>query len=198
VLAVWRKTMKDLFGFDYDLSDTSTIQLATKSGEVIQWFEEHKNDETDECIIWPFSVDGHGYGHMGTHKRVRKVAIIVCELRYGPKPSPEYEAAHGSCHNRACINYRHLSWKTHRDNSLDRHRDRTISSYFGINNPNSRLTEQQIVEIRELYHVRGWSRRNIVRKFNIQHYHAQAIINGKIWKHVPMPVQRVTIPDLFA
>jgi HNH endonuclease len=167
-------------------------------GHVLEWFRQQIHDETDECLIWPFSVDGHGYGHFQIDGKMWRVTILVCELRYGPKPTPKHEAAHGPCNNPTCFNYRHLSWKTHRENSLDKHRDKTMPSYPGIINPRARLSEEKIIEIRESYHLRGTSRKEIAQQFKIQTDHADKIIHGRLWRHVPMPSTIRTIKNLFA
>ena len=62
-------------------------------------------------------------------------------------------AAHGPCHNRACVNPHHLSWQTHKQNMNDKIRDGT--SHIDIN-PNyatgeshggSKLTFNQVAQI---------------------------------------------------
>jgi hypothetical protein len=105
-------------------------------GEPTRWFNEHINDEADECITWPFEKNSAGYGML----RGKTVISLVCEFRYGPRPGigRKYDACDGPCKNKLCINYHHLCWGTKRDNQLDRIRDGTWSGAqpFKYNGPN--------------------------------------------------------------
>jgi hypothetical protein len=108
----------------------------TKRGEVLKWFQEHIHDETDECVLWPYALDKCGYARMSIDGVIVVVSTFVCELVYGPRLGKNYDAAHGPCNNRACINYRHVSWKTTSANIRDSfYRDKT-SNQSGINNGN--------------------------------------------------------------
>jgi hypothetical protein len=104
--------------------------VRAKKYEARDWFYDHLYFETDECIIWPFWKN-KGYGYLNLYGKMERISILVCEEHYGTKPDDYYDAAHGPCNNHACMNYRHLSWKTHQENCLDRQRDGTdnIVSY---------------------------------------------------------------------
>jgi hypothetical protein len=76
--------------------------------------------DTDECIIWPFAIDGAGYPNRlvpGSRKFIM-VNRLICTAVKGPAPSEKHQAAH-SCHTKRCINGTHLSWKTPLGNMLD-------------------------------------------------------------------------------
>jgi HNH endonuclease len=135
-------------------------------------------------------IDGVRYG----------IHIWVCIAKHGPKPGPDYEACHGPCHNRSCINYRHLSWGTHQQNAQDRKRDGTQVTNRGSTNGQAKLKEEDVLKIRELYHVYGLSEAAIIRRFGLRQQHVNKIVKGVSWKHLPMPpMERKLIgPDLFA
>jgi hypothetical protein len=121
-------------------------------------------------------------------------------IKHGPKPNPEYEAIHGPCHDRDCINYRHLSWGTPKQNSQDRKRDGTQTLNRGSDNGQAKLTGEDVMEIRKFYYNYGLSQAAIMRRFNLRQQHVNKIINGIGWKHLPMPpMERKLIgKDLFS
>lgn len=75
----------------------------------------------DECLTWPYQKDGHGYGQLSRKGKNHTVSRLVCIEVNGPPPGPDYDAAHG-CDNGhlACVAKRHVVWKTHADNMLDK------------------------------------------------------------------------------
>lgn len=99
--------------------------------------------DTDQCIPWHMSLR-NGYGQVRYMKRTWYVHRLSCALHTGHCP-PDMEAAH-SCGNRACINPKHLSWKTRVGNQHDRITHGTHTR--GENHGMSRFTEQDILSIR--------------------------------------------------
>lgn len=75
----------------------------------------------DQCLAWPYSRTGAGYGKIQKDGRTQIVSRVVCEEVYGPPPSSLDQAAH-SCHNGhlGCVTKGHLSWKTPRRNLAER------------------------------------------------------------------------------
>ena len=90
---------------------------ATK-GRGPRYFKEQMNQDTDECIEWPFGRGSHGYGVMTIAPHTQRcVHVVACELAHGPRPKG-HEVAH-SCDNRRCFNPRHLRWATRQSNVDD-------------------------------------------------------------------------------
>lgn len=77
---------------------------------------------------------------------------------------------------------RNLEWGTHKENEEDklRHGTNAVGSRNGL----SKLTEQQVIEIRELYKTRQYKQRDLARMFNISFQVMSAILNYKAWKHI--------------
>lgn len=86
-------------------------------GAPLAFFEAAMLRETDECILWPFGKT-EGYGAVWYDGKVRHAHVMACERANGPKPAHLDDAAH-RCHDRGCINKRHLRWATRQENVDD-------------------------------------------------------------------------------
>ena len=94
---------------------------STEKGKARAFVERAALADCDECITFPFHRNIYGYGrlnldsgnYVGAH-------FYACEIRNGPRPSPEHEARH-SCGNghEGCVNGAHLQWGTRKQNVAD-------------------------------------------------------------------------------
>ncbi len=132
----------------------------------------------DEC--WEFTrhlVDG--YGQIQINKKEYKAHRVVYELTYGQIPN-EKHVLH-SCDNRKCCNPKHLFLGTNNDNVKDKcEKDRQSK---GEGN-HSKLTTEQVLEIRRLYSAGGISQKSLAKMFGVGHTIIGNIILRKKWKHV--------------
>lgn len=101
-------------------------------GQCIAFIREHVSHAGDDCLIWPFSHNGTGYGRLGYEGVGYYAHRMMCELVHGPAPTEAHEVAH-SCGNGngGCVNPRHLSWKTRSENQLDRKKHGTAKTNSG-------------------------------------------------------------------
>jgi hypothetical protein len=119
------------------------------NGKSILWLRDHVSHAGDDCLTWPFSDDGRGYGTVCYCGKNYKAHRMMCEIAHGAAPTPEHHAAH-SCGNGhlKCVNPRHLSWKTPKENAADSVKHGTAR--FGSGRKRFTLTPEQVVEIRAL------------------------------------------------
>lgn len=130
--------------------------------------------ETDECIVWPYGKAKNGYGLVKIDGKMRGTHVVAAERRLGPTPIG-FEVAH-SCRSRACMNYRHLAYKTRRDNVADMKRDGTDPS--GERNGQALLTWLDVRAIRQSTAVSGVE----AKKYGVSARHIRGIREGRFWK----------------
>lgn len=92
--------------------------MRARPGQAAATLTELLGHDTDECVLWPFGVNGKGYPQIGDAGRSRSVHVIVCERFHGPRPEG-FHAAHW-CGVKRCVNRRHLRWVTPTENESDK------------------------------------------------------------------------------
>lgn len=134
--------------------------------------------DTDQCITWPFSCDNNGYAQVNWEGTIRKVARVVLTHTAGPAPTGRrIEAAHAPlvCHNRGCINPRHLRWATPAENNADKLADDT--HHRGQRHGMASLTNAQALAI---YHAKG-EHLAIGARYGVSRQSVTNIKNGHTW-----------------
>lgn len=117
-----------------------------------------------------------GYVQYRVKGQGRRLARHILFKRYGKQPS-EIVARH-TCDNKWCINPDHVIPGTDYDNSMDAvERGRTA---IGSRLPQTRLTPEQVVEIRSL----TLPQREIALIFGICQTQVRNIRKRKWWKHI--------------
>ena len=137
-------------------------------------------NETDECIIWPYSLFKNGYGQITYNRQKTQASRVSCILAHGPPPDDKPFALHLPviCHNRACINKRHLRWGDRRDNIEDRLLDGTDRQ--GIKHPLAVLTEKQVKEI----FFKPGTQASIAKMYPVSATTIGKIKRGERWGHL--------------
>ncbi len=77
-----------------------------------------------------------------------------------------------------------LEWATHSEQKLDAFKKGYSKTTKGIQTWTSKLTEDDVKKICELYHAGGTTTRQLADQFGIQNPTVTNIINGKTWRHV--------------
>ena len=127
--------------------DDGTL-LKSGQGTYLKYFQRLVKIETDKCILWELPTNDNGYGRLtinGKRDYAHRLALIH---HTGNPPKGKPLALHQPivCHNRACLNYRHLYWGDYGDNI----RDATLD---GVTNQGEKChfakpTRKQVLEIR--------------------------------------------------
>ncbi len=141
--------------------------------------------EPGGCWVWMAGTDRYGYGVI-TRKRAgkninKRAHRLSWEISKGTIPNGLHVLHR--CDNPPCVNPEHLYLGTHLDNM----RDRLERGWFkrgyaprGKSNGNSKLTGEQVKEIRKLSET--MTHQSIAEIFHISQSHTTNIINGKSWR----------------
>lgn len=142
------------------------------------------------CWLWTGAKASNGYGFIKVQGVMLRSHRFLWECFQGEIPEGLCICHH--CDNPACVRLNHLFLGSHLDNARDKHqkgRQRYIPAYNqirGEKHPSSKLTENQVKEIRQQY-VRG-SRAlgtyGLAEVYGVSQQVIFSIISRKKWKHI--------------
>ena len=137
-----------------------------------------RKEPGDGCWLWTGSVTKkHGqFWHEGAPKHAPRVAW---ELAYGEVPAGL--VCH-RCDRPLCVRIDHLFLGTAADNTADMVAKGRASC--GSRNGQARLTELEVVEIRDLY-AAGHIQAEISRLYALSRQTIWDVVHRKSWRHVP-------------
>ena len=164
-----------------------------------RFWEKVQKAHPGECWPWLGGTNPAGYGLISINLKSRLASRVSWELHYSPIPNGL--CALHNCDNPPYVNPEHLYLGTRKDNSGDcwaRGRGRLPDNYGdrnpmrlhpelvkrGNGHPQAKLTEKQVVEIREL--ARTVSHRQLGFQFGVSSVNIDRIVSGKIWKHLQL------------
>ena len=153
--------------------------------------EQGKGPLDTPCWIWTGGVDKSGYGRIHVKRHCEKASgrnFFVHRLSYMIHRGyiePEEFILH-QCHVRLCCNPEHFKLGDHNDNMDDLSRSGRVA---GVNNHRSKLTEDNVYEILELYYEGDidnvlWSIPELGEEFSVSKGTVTDAIYGRTWATV--------------
>lgn len=131
-----------------------------------------------DCWTWTHGVNGNGYGRFRFNNGQKSAHRFAYEFMNGP--APEGMVIRHLCHNRLCVNPRHLAIGTSKDNAQDAIEAGRFSR--GTINGNSKLTDEMVLYIRQNPdRLKG---RDLASKLGISPATVSGVKNGRVWRHV--------------
>lgn len=143
-----------------------------------------KVQKTDSCWLWTGCTNKDGYGCIGdaggkattTIKSPRASWI----LHFGPIPEGMkvlHNCPNGD--NPSCVNPAHLWLGTNKDNSIDASSKckKSRGKYWNT----SKLTPEQVEEIKRLFAMGTFLKKELAIKFGVNPSHISRIISGHAW-----------------
>jgi hypothetical protein len=131
------------------------------------------------CWVWMGSTQVRGYGELISNKRKYLAHRASYEAFVGEIPKGMY-VCH-ACDNVACVNPNHLFLGTQKQNLQDM--ASKGRSTWGEKNANSKLTEEQVKEIKHGF-VNGKTDIELSVQFNISRSTIYGIRNRRLWGYI--------------
>lgn len=133
-------------------------------------------DKSEDCWNWVGCVNNKGYGYFKINDKMYLAHRIAYFLYYG---QPKNIIMH-TCDNPKCCNPKHLKDATYFENIADRDQKGRQAKLKGEDNGRSKLTEDQVKQIRKM----DGTLKEIARQFGVAFSQISSIKNRKTWKHV--------------
>lgn len=142
----------------------------------------------DDCWLWQAAVV-KDYGKFKADDRKMLASHrIAYELTYGPIPDGLL-VCH-ECDTPLCCNPKHLFAGTPKDNTQDMVKKGRKGDAKGELHGRHILTEQQVLEIRELYAQGGVTHADLAQRFGVGNAAIHHVVSGDKWTHVGGPITR--------
>ncbi len=146
----------------------------------------------DQPHLLKVYIDQNGYpcvcaGPSGRIKRPRRVHTMVVRAFHGEKPFPKAECRHldGDKTNNNASN---LKWGTRKENMADR--VRLGESAHSERHPDAKLTEKQVIEIRELYATGEYTLMHLGLMYGLGTRSISPIVRGQYWTRTGGPITK--------
>lgn len=147
------------------------------------------SEENGGCWEW-IGATQKRYGKFGyweNNKRINvRAHVYSWELYTGHViPKGHNICVCHKCDNPSCVNPNHLFLGSYADNHADRDRKGRQAKGSSINT--CKLTEEKVIEIRELFATGQYTKEQLAHTYGVSGNNIAALISGKIWKHIPIP-----------
>ena len=133
-----------------------------------------------DCWEWKASKNKLKYGTFGFDNKIILAHRFVWILIYGNIPK-NFCILH-KCDNPSCCNPSHLFLGTNKDNVIDKVNKDRQHHPKGTKNGQSRLTENQVIEIIKLSKTR--TSKEIINMMNVSKSSVYSIVENRSWKHI--------------
>jgi len=160
---------------DTDYYITETGEVWSRKWNKLKQLKSRKDNSHGYLMVW-LQIDGKNTGKL-IHRLVGEIFLP------NPENKPQINHIDGNKLNNHISN---LEWCTSSHNNKHAYQIglKKPTDAKGQKNGNSKVTEQQIVQIRQLYTTKNNTNKEMGEKFGVSPYHISRIINKKLWKHI--------------
>jgi hypothetical protein len=136
----------------------------------------------DECWNWK-AQRSKGYGKFDVGGMPHRAHRISFQMH--PRILMPGEHALHDCDNPSCVNPAHLFAGTHTDNMRDMFKKGRRTQPRGEKQGRSKLKEREVAAIRQKYSSGYTNKVHLAKAHGVSRSLVAAIVERKIWKHVP-------------
>lgn len=154
-----------------------------------RFFESYVIDGSSLCWEWIGAKSRGGYGRLKIENRPVQAHRFSWMIHFGDIPKGMY-VCH-KCDNPSCVNPNHLFLGDQSDNMRDMSEKGRSSDNRGEQNPNSKLTNDLVSDIRHLWD-NGMTPKRLSIKFGVPLGTINNIVFGYTWQHIPKCTKRVS------
>lgn len=154
---------------------------------MIRFESKYRVDKVTGCWNWMKGKFNTGYGMFWLNGKTVSAHRASWQINFGYIPDGLF-VLH-KCDNKRCVNPNHLFLGTAKDNTDDMiSKGREVRTkppiHIGTDNPNSKLTESDVMSIRQEYSVTTCSQRDLARKYSVSQPLIGQIIRKEIWCNI--------------
>ena len=146
------------------------------------WAKVEKKGEND-CWEWTAAKNEKGYGLIRIEGKNIKAHRVSLQIKINREIGEGLVTKH-SCDNRGCVNPQHLTEGTQSENIKEAYERGRISVRKGSEIGNSKLTETEILEIREICKEGLLTQKEIAELYGICSRNVSHIVNRQTWLHI--------------
>ncbi len=146
----------------------------------------------DDCWEWTAYKNKNGYGTLNINKKTymsHRISWIIENGEIQKDNSYHGMCVCHKCDNPGCQNPKHLFLGTHKDNMDDKVNKNRQGKGIDLSCPGEKhgmhkLTEQEVLEIRQKYIPRIYTQKQLAEEYGVSQCEISKILNDKIWKHI--------------
>ena len=132
------------------------------------------------CWEWDGTIRS-GYGRFSKDGKMKTAHRVSWEIHNGPING--LLVLH-KCDNKCCVNPEHLFLGTQRDNVRDMINKKRHKVLKGSANPNAKLNQSKVQQIRDYYADGGTSYAKLAREFNVSPKLIELVVKNLMWREV--------------
>ncbi|HKJ67173.1 MAG TPA: HNH endonuclease [bacterium] len=142
------------------------------------------SDDSEKCWAWNGTKNNAGYPLFSLKGEMVSALRLLYRIYYNRRIPKTWIVSH-TCRNNGCVNPNHIYITTRSERTKQAYQNRELvpASQKGEKNPNSKLTEQDIIDIRQRK-KEGATHMELAEEYQVTKTTISQIVNRKLWAHV--------------
>lgn len=172
---------KHVVGYEglYRVSNDGVVKNVPRTFKM----KDGRNHTIKKETIMRFEIDKDGYFRIGLTKNAKQInyyvhRLVAIAFIHNQNNKEQVNHIDGIKNNN---NVENLEWVTHKENKAHAAANGLVSDQWGIKNPNSKLTEQEVLLIKKLKED-GMTYREVSKIIGTSISNVKNIVLGRTWK----------------